>query len=117
MTGWTYSYGAKPCTVFAYERLPRPRLDRGRRIRDRPPPLHDQHRAGTGSRLLAAVCAAGIPFEVAWTWPHVSRAFERKVHCLKNTPSLCPTCTKTELHARDYNPRPSTAATTIGSVP
>jgi hypothetical protein len=51
------------------------------------------------------VTAAGISFEVAWTWCATTRAFERQVHRYKNTPALCPRCTKTEAYARRYLPR------------
>jgi predicted GIY-YIG superfamily endonuclease len=72
----------------------------------------DHHRAGTGARLLAAVSAAGIPFEVAFLWPNTSRAFERKLHNLKNTPVLCPACTKSDGRARGYSPRGVSAQNT-----
>jgi predicted GIY-YIG superfamily endonuclease len=51
------------------------------------------HSAGAGARLLAAVGAAGIGFDLAWTWPNASRAFERKIHRYKRTPTLCPLLT------------------------
>jgi predicted GIY-YIG superfamily endonuclease len=62
----------------------------------------EQHRAGSGSRLLRAVSAAGIGFQVAWIWRSGSRRFERMVHRRKNTPKLCPLCMKTDRPARRY---------------
>lgn len=50
------------------------------------------HRSGTGARLMAAVSAAGIDFEVARLWEGADRAFERPLHNRKNTPKLCPIC-------------------------
>jgi hypothetical protein len=50
------------------------------------------HRAGHGARLMAAVSAAGIPFEVARVWSGADRAFERWLHNLKCGPRLCPVC-------------------------
>jgi predicted GIY-YIG superfamily endonuclease len=64
-----------------------------------------EHRTGAGSRLLAAVAAAGVPFAVAFTWLRASRAFERKVHRYKKTPRLCPICTGSDRRARNYTPR------------
>jgi predicted GIY-YIG superfamily endonuclease len=65
----------------------------------------EEHRTGSGARLLAAVAAAGIPFEVVWIWHHSSRSFERRVHQYKNTPKLCPICMNTDRHARRYASR------------
>jgi predicted GIY-YIG superfamily endonuclease len=62
----------------------------------------EEHRSGSGSRLLAAVAGAGIPFEVVWIWRRSSRCFERRVHHYKNTPKLCPICTSTDRHVRRY---------------
>ena len=67
----------------------------------------DEHRAGHGSRLLAAVAAAGVGFEVAFIWTGASRAFERCVHRYKNTPRFCPVCTASDGRARAYMPRVS----------
>lgn len=53
----------------------------------------DHHRAGTGSRLMAAVAAAGISFELARVWPDGSRDFERHLKNGKRAPQLCPRCT------------------------
>ena len=64
-----------------------------------------EHRAGHGSRLLAAVAAAGVGFDVAFTWKRASRTFERNVHRCKNTPRLCPICAGSDRRARAYAPR------------
>jgi predicted GIY-YIG superfamily endonuclease len=69
-----------------------------------------EHSAGSGARLLAAVAAAGIGFELAWTWPHASRTFERKIHGYKRTPELCPICARTDARATRYTPRTPTVA-------
>ena len=50
-----------------------------------------EHRAGKGSRLLAAVAAAGIGFTVARTWPG-GRELERRLKRRHNSPRLCPIC-------------------------
>lgn len=50
-----------------------------------------QHLAGTGSPLLAAVQAAGIPWSVVRTWPG-GRTEERKLKDRHASPGLCPVC-------------------------
>jgi predicted GIY-YIG superfamily endonuclease len=65
----------------------------------------DEHRAGTGSRLLAAVTAAGVAFDVVFTWERASRAFERRIHRYKKTWRLCPICRGSDRHARAYVPQ------------
>jgi predicted GIY-YIG superfamily endonuclease len=72
----------------------------------------DEHRAGAGSRLLAAVTAANVAFNVAFTWSGASRAFERKVHACKNTPRLCPVCRGSDRRAVAYTPRDAAARLT-----
>jgi hypothetical protein len=52
----------------------------------------EEHRTGQGTRLVAVVRDAGIPFVVARTWPRVDRHFERRLHRAKNTPKGCPIC-------------------------
>lgn len=49
------------------------------------------HRAGSGSRLLAAVSAAGIDFQVVRTWPGADRRFERRLKA-KAATRWCPVC-------------------------
>ena len=49
------------------------------------------HRAGRGSRMLAAVAAAGIGFDVVRTWPG-GRLEERRIKRMRMAPRLCPTC-------------------------
>jgi hypothetical protein len=49
----------------------------------------ERHRKGIGSKLLKAVNAAGIKWEVVKTWPDGDRNFERK---LKNRGSHCRIC-------------------------
>jgi hypothetical protein len=50
-----------------------------------------EHRRGQGSRLMAAVAAAGINFVVARTWPG-DRALERRLKRRHDSPGLCPMC-------------------------
>jgi hypothetical protein len=49
------------------------------------------HRAGRGSRLLRAVSAAGIDWEVVRVWPDGTRSDERRLKGKAST-RLCPTC-------------------------
>jgi len=49
------------------------------------------HRSGNGSRLLRAVAAAGINFDVVRTWSGRSRSDERK---MKNAGGGCRYCLK-----------------------
>jgi hypothetical protein len=51
----------------------------------------EHHREGRGSRLVHAVVRAGIPFEVARTWPG-TRDDERRLKNQKNARRLCPAC-------------------------
>lgn len=53
-----------------------------------------RHRSGDGARLLRAVTAAGIGWQVVRTWPDTSREFERKLKNQKATARLCPVCGK-----------------------
>lgn len=50
----------------------------------------DMHRAGTGSKFLAAAMEAGIEFHIVRTWRRVDRNFERKLKNRKNAKQLCP---------------------------
>ncbi len=52
----------------------------------------ERHRAGNGSKLMAAVTQAGIAWEVARVWEDVDRNFERQLKNSKNGPRLCPFC-------------------------
>lgn len=49
------------------------------------------HRRGAGARMLAAVAAAGIAFDVVRTWPG-GRTEERRLKRMRMAPRLCPTC-------------------------
>lgn len=51
----------------------------------------DYHRRGRGSKLLAAVARAGIPFDVVRTWPEGTRTQERKLKGHSST-RICPVC-------------------------
>lgn len=53
---------------------------------------YERHQAGRGSKLLRAVAAAGIGFEVVRTWEGVDRNFERALKNQRNAPRLCPRC-------------------------
>lgn len=52
----------------------------------------DTHRAGSGARIMAAVTAAGIAWEVARVW-NGGRALERRIKNAKSAPRICPICT------------------------
>src|SRR5215510_5662916 len=54
-----------------------------------------EHRAGWGSKLLAAAVARGITFEVVATWEHAPLAFEKVLKRRKEAPKLCPICCAT----------------------
>lgn len=51
----------------------------------------ERHRAGRGARLLEVVTAAGIGFQLARTWPGLSRDDERRMKGRGLAP-LCPIC-------------------------
>lgn len=51
-----------------------------------------KHRRGEGSKLMAAVFAAGIGVQIAHVWKDGDRHFERNIKNRKNTPRLCPIC-------------------------
>ena len=50
------------------------------------------HRAGNGSKLMAAVTEAGINWEVAHVFEGKSRHFERYLKNQKNSKRFCPFC-------------------------
>lgn len=50
------------------------------------------HRKSQGSKLVAAVNAAGIDWIVARTWPNTTRHDERKLHNLHGAAPICPVC-------------------------
>lgn len=50
------------------------------------------HKAGTGSRLLRAVSAAGINYEVVRVFKKVDRNFERYIKSWKESAAFCPLC-------------------------
>ena len=49
------------------------------------------HRSGNGARIMAAVTAAGIDWQVTRTWEG-GRDFERELKRAKSTPRLCFAC-------------------------
>lgn len=51
-----------------------------------------EHRAGWGSKLLAAAVGRGITFEVVATWTPAPLAFEKALKRRKEAPKLCPVC-------------------------
>ncbi len=51
----------------------------------------DAHQAGNGSRLMAAVASAGVPWQLARTW-RGGRDLERKLKNRHNAKQLCPIC-------------------------
>ncbi len=52
----------------------------------------ERHRAGNGSRIMAAVTKAGIPWVLARVWEGASRDDERRLKSLKHASRLCPIC-------------------------
>ncbi len=52
----------------------------------------ERHHAGNGSRIMAAVAKAGIPWVLARVWEGASRADERRLKSLKHASRLCPYC-------------------------
>lgn len=55
----------------------------------------EQHRNGTGARLLQVITQAGIAFDVARTWAG-GRDLERKLKNHHHGPRLCPICNPDE---------------------
>lgn len=52
---------------------------------------HKDHANGNGSKLLAAVRAAGIPWVIARTWQG-TRTEERRIHSARANCRKCPIC-------------------------
>lgn len=52
------------------------------------------HAVGRGSRLMAVVGEAGIPWRLARVWENVDRHVERAMKERKMTPRLCPLCVR-----------------------
>jgi predicted GIY-YIG superfamily endonuclease len=52
----------------------------------------EKHRAGNGSKLMAAVTDAGIEFGVAKVWPEGDRSLERQLKNYKKARRFCPVC-------------------------
>ena len=52
------------------------------------------HRNCNGSRIMAAVCKAGIPWQVVRTWESDTRETESQLKRAKNNRRLCPVCNK-----------------------
>ena len=67
----------------------------------------ERHRVGNGSRIMAAVAKAGIPWVLARVWEGASRDDERRLKSLKHASRLCPYCRgEVELPARVPGRRP-----------
>ncbi|HUV88168.1 MAG TPA: endonuclease [Anaerolineae bacterium] len=62
----------------------------------------EQHRNGTGARLLSVVQAAGISWIVARTWDG-GRDLERRLKARKNSPKLCPICRAMRRAAHEHD--------------
>lgn len=63
--------------------------------------LHNRmhcHRSGNGSRLMAAVTAAGIPWNIVRVWDDADRYFERKLKRTAKATVLCPVCASERGH-------------------
>ncbi|MFA4972985.1 MAG: GIY-YIG nuclease family protein [bacterium] len=56
-----------------------------------------EHRAGNGSKLMAAVSAQGIAWRVVVVWPGAGRDWERQLKRRKDTPRWCPICGQQEV--------------------
>lgn len=52
----------------------------------------DRHSAGNGSRLMAAVNQAGIPYSIARIWPRSTRDQERAMKRWHKSRLWCPIC-------------------------
>lgn len=52
----------------------------------------EQHRNGTGARLMQIVALAKITFTVARTWPGQNKRFERRLKKCKKPLRFCPIC-------------------------
>lgn len=50
------------------------------------------HRAGNGARLMAAVSREGITWQLARTWPDVTRTKERSLKNTGGASRYCPLC-------------------------
>src|SRR5689334_19796208 len=59
----------------------------------------EEHRRGTGSRLMAVVAAAGISWRLARTW-RGGRQLERQLKNHGGATRMCPICTPTTRRAR-----------------
>jgi predicted GIY-YIG superfamily endonuclease len=70
----------------------------------------EQHRNGTGAKLLKAVTKRGISWDVVRTWPG-GPALERALKNRKNSRELCPVCIQRQLCERwqlnSYDARPA----------
>jgi hypothetical protein len=65
-------------------------------------PRIERHRAGRGSRLLAAVTGARIPYRVSrlWRGTKFDRTFERKLKTNNRLADLCPACSGPKAYRR-----------------
>lgn len=52
----------------------------------------DEHRAGSGARLLAVIREAGIGWQVSRTWVGVDRHYERALKNQGGASRRCPLC-------------------------
>lgn len=70
-----------------------------------------EHKAGSGARLTRVANERGIDYRIVRTWwKKGTRAFERKLKNQKNSPKLCPICSKGKVNECN-NPNPSPART------
>lgn len=61
------------------------------------------HKKGTGSKMLAAVNAAGIEYEIVREFKKVTRDFERNLHKQHNAARYCPVCSENPRTPRGYS--------------
>lgn len=76
----------------------------------------EQHRAGNGARLMAAIARAGITWQVVRVWPDGTRTDERRLKNQKAATGLCPICaparkTRVRHAGRRYKQRHTGTAT------
>jgi predicted GIY-YIG superfamily endonuclease len=71
-----------------------------------------RHREGRGARLLAAVQAAGIGWDVVRVWPAGGRDLERRLKWWHKSRELCPVCRENEARKRLWAGKRAAVTTT-----
>lgn len=65
------------------------------------PARMSRHRSGQGARLIRAVQAAGIGWELVRVWEGESRDFERSLKRRRKSSQFCPVCAAAKLAEKD----------------